>query len=72
MGGSAGASGASGTGGSAGFDPCPATGPCKILPLGDSITDGLTVMGGYRIELFRLALNADKEITYVGGSANGP
>ena len=73
--GGAGASGSAGKGGAGGagaFDPCPATGACKILPLGDSITDGLTVAGGYRIELFHLARTADKEITYVGGSQNGP
>jgi lysophospholipase L1-like esterase len=68
-----GASGAAGTG-SGTFDPCPASGICKILPLGDSITDGLGVTGGggYRIELFRLALADSKEITFVGGSMNGP
>ncbi|HEX6765050.1 MAG TPA: SGNH/GDSL hydrolase family protein [Polyangiaceae bacterium] len=74
---SGGASGAAGTatggsGGGGAFDPCPATGDCKILPLGDSITDGLVVPGGYRIELFHLALQAMKHITYVGGSVNGP
>ena len=57
-----------------GFNPCPATGPCEILPLGDSITDGVGVSGGggYLIELFRLALMGGQEITYVGGSMNGP
>jgi hypothetical protein len=79
-GGAAGAGGAGGKGGAAGaggggggtFAPCPATGVCRILPLGDSITDGLTVMGGYRIELFSLSLENMKEITFVGGSMNGP
>ncbi len=58
----------------AGFQPCPTTEACKILPLGDSITDGLGVPGGgsYRIELFRLALADGKDITYVGNSQNGP
>ncbi len=57
-----------------GFQPCPTTEACKILPLGDSITDGLGVPGGgsYRIELFRLALADGKDITYVGNSQNGP
>jgi hypothetical protein len=64
-----GGTGGTGTGG---FDPCPATGPCKILPLGDSITDGIGFSGGYRVELFHLALEDDHEITYVGGSMNGP
>lgn len=74
-GGGAGGTGEAGAGGGgAGFNPCPATGPCEILPLGDSITDGLGVTGGggYRIELFRLALMAQQDITYVGGSMNGP
>jgi hypothetical protein len=73
---SAGAGGApmsgSGGSGSGGFNPCPATGPCKILPLGDSITDGIGFSGGYRVELFHLALEDGKEITFVGGSMNGP
>jgi lysophospholipase L1-like esterase len=73
--GSAGSAGAAGgSGGASGFMPCPASGACKILPLGDSITDGLGVTGGgcYRIELFSLALENDKDITFVGGSMNGP
>ena len=51
---------------------CPANGACKILPLGDSITDGLGFSGGYRVELFRQAINAGKDITFVGSKANGP
>jgi len=60
------------SGGSSGFAPCPASEPCKILPLGDSITDGIGFSGGYRVELFSLALADDHSITYVGGSMNGP
>ncbi|HTN87789.1 MAG TPA: SGNH/GDSL hydrolase family protein [Sorangium sp.] len=66
---------ASGTGGAAGFRPCPTTGePCKILPLGDSITDGVGVQGGggYRIELFKKARAAGQNITFVGSLVNGP
>jgi lysophospholipase L1-like esterase len=62
-GGSAGASGA------AAFQPCPASGPCKIMPFGDSITQGFNVAGGYRAPLFHLALAANRNITFVG-SAN--
>ena len=62
-GGSAGASGA------AAFQPCPASGPCKIMPFGDSITQGYNVNGGYRAPLFHLALAANRNITFVG-SAN--
>ena len=54
------------------FDPCPASGDCKILPLGDSITDGFNVAGGYRIELFRRARAAAKRFTFVGSLVNGP
>lgn len=62
-----------GAGAGATEGPCPADEPCRILPLGDSITDGIgSSGGGYRVELFRLALEADKDITFVGGSANGP
>lgn len=75
-GGAGGATGGSvsqgGGGTSGGFMPCPATGDCKILPLGDSITDGIGFSGGYRVELFHLALQGGKHITYVGGSMNGP
>jgi lysophospholipase L1-like esterase len=39
------------------------------MPFGDSITQGFNVAGGYRAPLFRLALAAQKEITFVG-SAN--
>ncbi|WP_437302193.1 SGNH/GDSL hydrolase family protein [Sorangium sp. So ce388] len=65
----------SGTGGAAGFRPCPTTGePCKILPLGDSITDGVGVQGGggYRIELFKKARAGGHNITFVGSLVNGP
>jgi hypothetical protein len=76
-GGAGGASGAGGTlsggsGGGGAFDPCPAMGECKILPLGDSITDGIGFSGGYRVELFSKAVSAGKSITFVGKSANGP
>lgn len=75
-GGSAGASTVAGSPGSAGapsgFQPCPDTGPCKVLPLGDSITDGLGFNGGYRVELFRLARQDNKDLTFVGRKMNGP
>jgi hypothetical protein len=56
-----------------GETPCPADGnPCKILPLGDSITFGLGSSGGYRVELFQLSLDAGLDITFVGREMNGP
>ncbi len=66
---------------SAGYKPCPTNGdPCKILPLGDSITVGLktdsggaNANGGYRVELFTRAVQANQNITFVGTqSPNGP
>ena len=68
-------SGGDGSGGTenAGFSPCPASGPCKILPLGDSITFGLGFDGGYRVELFHLATSDGHDITFTGTQAkNGP
>lgn len=52
--------------------PCPEAGPCRILPLGDSITDGFRTPAGYRVELFRRAIAAGKDVVFVGGSLNGP
>lgn len=60
-------------GGSSGFDPCPAADPCKILPLGDSITWGINYGGGYRIKLYAHAVTDSKNITFVGyDTANPP
>lgn len=58
----------------AAFNPCPTDGSaCRIMPLGDSITDGIgSSGGGYRVELFRQAVLAGHEITFVGRQANGP
>jgi lysophospholipase L1-like esterase len=77
-GGSAGsAAGGPGDGGRAGsnaYSPCPTNGdPCKIMPFGDSITEGApNNNGGYRIQLFHLAHQAGKTITFVGSVSNGP
>jgi lysophospholipase L1-like esterase len=59
------------------FAPCPSDGtPCRIMPLGDSITDGVGSQaqggGGYRVELFRQAIANQQNITFVGLSVNGP
>jgi lysophospholipase L1-like esterase len=60
------------------FNPCPTDGsPCRIMPLGDSITDGLVGIapgntqgsnGGYRVELFRQAIADGHAVTFVGTS----
>lgn len=56
------------------FTPCPTDTACKIMPLGDSITDGVGMPGGggYRIELFRQSGADRKAITFVGSLTNGP
>jgi lysophospholipase L1-like esterase len=76
VGGSA-AAGASGTAGASGggYSPCPAApSPCVILPFGDSITYGYgsTDAGGYRSQVFALAIADGKSLTFVGSSADGP
>jgi len=79
-----GSGGSGGTGGSpsgdagstpGSYQPCPTDGaPCKILPLGDSITWGVgdEPNGGYRGPLFALAIASGKKITFTGSLSNGP
>jgi lysophospholipase L1-like esterase len=72
-GGSGGSAAGSSGGGASGYNPCPTNGdPCKILPIGDSITFGINQEGSYRIELFHKALQAMQKITYTGTLQNGP
>jgi lysophospholipase L1-like esterase len=70
--GGASATGGTNAGGAGTFQPCPASGICKIMPLGDSITDGTGFSGGYRVELFAKAVADNKNITFVGSLSNGP
>lgn len=71
-------SGGGGTGGTAGagaYNPCSAhSPPCKILPLGDSITFGVNDEGngGYRGPLFASVVAAAQKITFTGSLTNGP
>lgn len=73
-----GGGGSGGTGGSDGsgeYRPCPTDGsPCKILPLGDSITWGVgdDANGGYRRYLFEMIVNAGQKATFTGSLQNGP
>lgn len=73
-GGSSGSGGSNAGGGASGsYNPCPTNGdPCRILPVGDSITFGQNQEGSYRIELFHKALMAKQKITYTGTLQNGP
>ncbi len=60
-------------GGTTAYNPCPTNGdPCRILPLGDSITWGIQYEGAYRVELFRRAVAANRRITFVGSLIDGP
>ena len=54
------------------YRPCPSGEPCRILPLGDSLTAGIGYEGGYRVSLFELARAAGKSITFTGSLQNGP
>ena len=44
--------------------------PVRILPLGDSITDGVPVAGGYRAPLYQLLTNAGFKVDFVGNLSN--
>lgn len=53
--------------------PTPKTpGIVKIMPLGDSITDGFNVQGGYRIKLWQLINSNGFKVDFVGSMSNGP
>jgi hypothetical protein len=54
------------------FDPCPTSGDCKILPLGDSISWGINYGGGYRIKLFTHTTSDQKNVTFVGYDTGNP
>lgn len=47
-------------------------GGVRIMPLGDSITDGLNTPGGYRIGLWQRLANAGRLTDFVGSASNGP
>jgi lysophospholipase L1-like esterase len=53
-------------------EPTPGGGITKIMPLGDSITDGLVVPGGYRIKLWSSIQSLGATIDFVGSQTNGP
>ncbi|ACZ86965.1 multidomain esterase [Streptosporangium roseum] len=58
--------------------PCPVTasaesnGGTRIMPLGDSITDGFADPGGYRVALWRSLADAGHLVDFVGSGYNGP
>jgi lysophospholipase L1-like esterase len=64
-----------GAGGTRAYNPCPTDGsPCRILPFGDSITQGVKSSddAGYRSRLFKLIVAAKQKGTFTGSLTNGP
>ncbi len=52
-------------------DPCPPRGtPCRVLPLGDSITEGFNdpILGGYRTWIWQSATAEGKALDFVGSN----
>src|SRR5689334_23616859 len=47
-------------------------GGVRVMPLGDSITDGEQVPGGYRIGLWQRMAAAGYQVDFVGSQFNGP
>ncbi|MBO3746201.1 cellulose binding domain-containing protein [Streptosporangiaceae bacterium NEAU-GS5] len=47
-------------------------GGVRVMPLGDSITDGFTVAGGYRIDLWQKLVTGGFTVDFVGSLFNGP
>ncbi|TDV57320.1 cellulose binding domain-containing protein [Actinophytocola oryzae] len=47
-------------------------GGVRVMPLGDSITDGFGVPGAYRTGLWQRFVNADYRVDFVGSGYNGP
>ncbi|MFN8633189.1 MAG: SGNH/GDSL hydrolase family protein [Chloroflexota bacterium] len=45
--------------------------PVRIMPLGDSLTDGFAVEGGYRIDLWTSLTSAGHSFDFVGSKYNG-
>src|SRR5262245_30365700 len=47
-------------------------GGVRVMPLGDSITDGFNVPGGYRINLWQRLTAGGYAVDFVGSGFNGP
>jgi lysophospholipase L1-like esterase len=47
-------------------------GGVRVMPLGDSITDGFNVPGGYRVDLWQRLVAGGFRIDFVGSLFNGP
>ncbi|MGC5051623.1 ricin-type beta-trefoil lectin domain protein [Micromonospora sp. DT48] len=47
-------------------------GGVRVMPLGDSITEGTQIPGGYRIGLWQRLVNGGYTVDFVGSQFNGP
>ncbi|MFL6125351.1 RICIN domain-containing protein [Actinophytocola sp.] len=52
--------------------PAESNGGVRVMPLGDSITDGYNVPGGYRINLWQRLAGGAYTVDFVGSGFNGP
>lgn len=52
--------------------PAESNGGVRVMPLGDSITDGFNVPGGYRINLWQRMASGGYTVDFVGSGFNGP
>jgi len=72
LGGGSGASGAAGLAGSSGTGGAPQSGLLKLMPLGDSITEGsFGTNAGYRGPLYALLTKTALQVSFVGSSVQG-
>ena len=55
-----------------GIGPAGAAENIRVMPLGDSITDGFNVPGGYRVGLWQRLVASGRTVDFVGSLANGP
>jgi lysophospholipase L1-like esterase len=56
----------------AGASAAESNGGVRVMPLGDSITDGYNVPGGYRIGLWQRLAAGGYTVDFVGSGSNGP
>ncbi|WP_436762893.1 ricin-type beta-trefoil lectin domain protein [Streptosporangium sp. V21-05] len=56
----------------AGSTQAESNGGVRVMPLGDSITDGFNVPGGYRVNLWQRLVTGQYTVDFVGSGFNGP
>ena len=56
----------------AGVAGAESNGGVRVMPLGDSITEGTQVPGGYRIGLWQRLAAGGYRVDFVGSQSNGP